>query len=753
VIALESTETDWLAAFFGGKNELKWKTLADGSARADWASQVIPWLQILKSNPDGGAVVLPIFEGGVATAWYGLAPTGRWLTQLAEELQAWVGPTYSDFSGSFYELSDADPMELAIRSRFGPFAIKFSATSDGDRSAVRTLLKLYHAAVARRPLVVNRGQRPFGRIRGDFDRALLARNEVNARSLLDEMVSSGRVSAEQRKCLDIRLLAGLGKFDQIARDHGLLHSIADIPLPPQTLLDVLEALYCTHIEPIESSGFEAVREIFSQRIRRPYGPLFRQRRGLRHPKVLTAFLLNESLGTNPDLNISESLFDAYPSDAPQRQLGEEILDFVRRASQPTSGGNLAMAKQAMADEDYVAAFKHCVAAIPDPWATRALLRCAEELGTAAEQSQAVVLVLGAPEAVLSSLGPRDRERLERLSGSAKPSARRSLESGWVEWAEHIANGEQATANPMVVLERAMPTWDWTEYARDAAACERLAALLLNARGHAESVFREAFPHLVAFFVDGPPAPVRNFSAVYGALVKIIAWGGIASGDELRLAAIILESLVGAAPLKPVYEETVDDIIEIATANRAPSSIDWALEVTELLIMNPSPAPEIRLRFFMECLAMLQTWAHRLTSSQRAIFSMLALDYECSAVTDSLPAPSPANEGGDGDDGGLERFTGLVGIYTLSEAAGRRACDLLGLLMPLARVELNSDLVATQKLEGLARSADVFAFAWRKSSHPAFYCAKAARGDRELAMPPGGGAASIVRTVLEHVRMR
>jgi hypothetical protein len=562
------------------------------------------------------------------------------------------------------------------------------------------------------------------------------------------MVGSGRVSAEQRKCLDIRLLAGLGKFERLARDHGLLHSIVDIPLPPQTLLDVVDSLYRTYVSPIETADFETVRRTFSQYIGRPYGPLFRERKGLRQPKVLTAFLLNESCATVPDLTRGESLFRAYPDDAAERQLGQAILEFIRGLSKAPTNDSHAMARQAMVDEDYLAAFDLCVGAFPDPWAVRSLLRCAEELGTAEHASIAVSLLRDAPKSAMGALGPQDLQRLERLSGPPSVEAQDRPEAGWLAWAKHVVSDVAGSPDSMLILERAVTGWSPLEYARDPQVCDQLAAVLLDARGAAEEAFRNAFPQLVAFFVEGQPAPTRGFSSVYLALIKIIAWGGIASADELRLAASILEALVEVAPAKSVYEEALDDILEIAKANRAPSTVDWALEVSELLILNPSPAPESRLRFFMESLSMVQAWAHRLSSSQRAVFAMLARDYGCPEVTGGLPETPKLDDETEGAGDALRGFTGLVGIYTLSEAAGRRARELLGLLLPLARVELNSDLVATDRLEGLARSADIFAFAWRKSSHPAFYCAKAARGDRELAMPAGGGAASIVRTVLQ-----
>jgi hypothetical protein len=65
----------------------------------------------------------------------------------------------------------------------------------------------------------------------------------------------------------------------------------------------------------------------------------------------------------------------------------------------------------------------------------------------------------------------------------------------------------------------------------------------------------------------------------------------------------------------------------------------------------------------------------------------------------------------------------IGIYTLAEAAGSRAKAALEKLFPGCKVVVNSDLVATPQLTSLAKSADMFVFAWKSSSHQAFYCVK------------------------------
>ena len=72
------------------------------------------------------------------------------------------------------------------------------------------------------------------------------------------------------------------------------------------------------------------------------------------------------------------------------------------------------------------------------------------------------------------------------------------------------------------------------------------------------------------------------------------------------------------------------------------------------------------------------------------------------------------------------------------------------MFPGSIVEVNSDLVATDKLRTLARTADMFVFAWKSSSHAAFYCIKEELPTGEPIWAAGKGTASIMRAVLDNL---
>lgn len=58
-----------------------------------------------------------------------------------------------------------------------------------------------------------------------------------------------------------------------------------------------------------------------------------------------------------------------------------------------------------------------------------------------------------------------------------------------------------------------------------------------------------------------------------------------------------------------------------------------------------------------------------------------------------------------------------------EPAGQRAASLVENRCQDVRVELNHDHECTKRLINLARTTNLFVFAWKSSKHQAFYCVK------------------------------
>jgi hypothetical protein len=182
-------------------------------------------------------------------------------------------------------------------------------------------------------------------------------------------------------------------------------------------------------------------------------------------------------------------------------------------------------------------------------------------------------------------------------------------------------------------------------------------------------------------------------------------------------------------------------------------LPWSLDVGEALAILPCPsaeAREARLRLFLQVLGQAAGFAHRLAPADLLPIETLAKDHGVgSEAVTALKREAATADAGSASLPNLDGKT--IGIYTLAEAAGSRAKAALEDLFPGCKVIVNSDLVATAQLTSLAKAADLFVFAWKSSSHQAFYCVKDALAGKEPIWAPGKGTASILRAVLEQVR--
>lgn len=748
--ALLPQDRYWLESFFSGRNALKWEALAGHDAPPAWLEQVLPWVASFSGTGGRLPIVLPVFGSDGPFQWYGMALDEAGANALAHELTAFIGPSFSDFRGSPIHFDPDDGIERALQERFGRFVFRFGPVNAAAASNIAVALQLYLNLLRRRPDIPDRTQRPFGKIRAEFDRALLAGNESDARVLRDELVASGRVDAEQQKYLDIRMLAGLGRQNHLAHDYPLVKSVLGLSLPAQTIADLVGALYATYIAEIEDCGDDdAVLAAFRSEIADNFGPLFVERKGVKHPSVLKAFMLYELVQAEPNRERCQAIISAYPDDD-GHMLVERWAE--RLVSVPLSRTDLfEVARQALADEDYEMALRLSFDAFPDSWTYSAMLRCAMEIGEEEISRRVLAAVDEAPEAEREKWSKRDLDRLRQLrsensekpeEGAVPPIRPNRPQSNWLSWVRYVESGSHDRP-PLQVLEEALPRWSVESYASDPDGCRELAERIGNAGGAAELTFRDAFALLVEFFVDRPASSVRGFGPLYSMLIRIVAWNGMVSANELELASAVMQALVSLAPSKGDYAEALDAYAEILAANNAPGNVDWALNAAEMLALHASPDRESRLRFFMAVVEMARSCAHRLRAVQHEILSLLAKDYGCSDLLDAFPSRESATQG----LAPRTDFTGLIGIYTLTEPAGQRARNFLRDLLPQARVEVNADHVATDKLKNLAANADIFVFAWKSSKHQAYFAAKDARGSKPTLLPLGKGSASILGCVL------
>jgi hypothetical protein len=752
---LPPREQDWLERFFASPNELSWNSLLDGSAPSEQADQVYRWLGHLNGERLGVPIVLPFVRGGQVTGWYATTQGAAGGYELGDEINAWLGPTWLS---RFERVPDdaADQMATALRDRFGGTVYRFTGPNEAAMQTISARLADFAALLDRKPKTTRAPMRPVGAIRSDFDRALLAGDEAEAEAMIAELKETGRLNEENLKYLEVRLSAGLGLWPQIARDHWLIKTLADLALPPQILADLIEALYRTYIDEVEATGDPAsVRETFARQVALPYPKLFASRRGIRTPRVLKAFALYEQLQPSPDGAIIDALLELLPAGT------DTSLFEAQPLAQPAGlvPTSLDDADEAFDDGQFDRAFEFYLRLPASKKSLSRLVSCVGMIGTDEARDRLLAVVGDAEPELVQSLAPAIQAKIEslakaRTSAASSPSAlapQAASTNPWMRWAEQLAEGNDlGTAEREV--QSARTNWDATEIRESGNLAQEFADILGGLNGDAAAIARAAVPQIFAsFFPDG----LNAFPAakpIASLLFLLIAMDETLSRADLDLLAQLTSLMIEQGLSSSDYVSLMGDLEDIQKRIGSYAYLPWSLDVSEALAILPSPSNEARdarLRFFLQLLGQAAGFAHRLTPADLVPIETLAKDYGVGPeAVGGLKRDVEADEAASADLPNLDGKT--IGIYTLAEAAGNRAKEALQQLFPGCKVVVNSDLVATAQLTSLAKAADLFVFAWKSSSHQAFYCVKDALAGKEPIWAPGKGTASILRAVLDYL---
>lgn len=761
---LSAEQISVLRDFFASPNELTWESLLDGSAPPELAEIVRSWLIELADPDKRTPLVLPLVKSGEVAFWYATTRTSEGGRELASELRGWLGPTYL----SIFEATPANlcnPNASALSRQSGGIVWRFTGANRAARTSIAKRLSDYIGILRQRPKQVNAATRPVGAIRADFERALVAKDAAAAERYIVELKETGRLNEENLRYLDVRLCAGLGLWPQIARDYWLIHTMSDLALPPRILADIIEALYRTYIDPIEAIGdAAALLATFEIEVAKRYPRLFASRRGIRTPRVIKAFLLFEQLQSRPSREIINELSVLLGGGK-----GFQAFSLPPHSEPEVTADPETAADEAFDDLQYDRAFAFYAVLPLTKKVLGRLLTCAQFIDTDETRLRLMSVVEKADSNLIDALTPVMRDKLAAIITSepqsiadvwavgakhAAPPPGRPVSSpldNWMAWAEQLERDEDLPRAERA-LDTAVTNWTTANFRSAAGKCREFANIVGNLSGHASVIARRAVPQMLESFFPGDEPLDPSRKPIAEMLFVVVAMDDGLSAVDLDILGQLLNILLSLGLSGDEYISIIKDLEDVQDRVRSYANLSWSLDICETLAVSPAQsdaARAARLSFFHRILGYAQTFAHRLGLQDFLLMELLARDFEVDpSSVDALKRADASKE----PDAPLVDLSGkLIGIYTLATAAGARAKASLEKIFPGSTVEVNSDLVATEKLRNLARTADLFVFAWKSSSHAAFYCVKDELPSGDPIWAAGKGSASIMRAVLDNVR--
>ncbi|MER2507991.1 MAG: protein DpdD [Amaricoccus sp.] len=658
--------------------------------------------------------VFPARDADGALVFYAAVSTPAEWRKLQPLLVAFVGPTLTDFAGAPQRLDPTRPVEQALLAAGVTDAARLrpGRFPQGEQAALRALLRLV-ALLEGAPVLAMARPEPTARLLAMLQDALNAGDITEAWRIHGLLREESRLEAVNLLQLEMKILSDSSDWGAV-RWHDRFETLALAGPSPAIAEVLLEAIYwTTAYDP--SEGQERSRE-----------------QVLADPAVEFARLLLPGAPetTKPAVQRLRNLLSPAPSDEPRSEVG---LTGAATAEVPAEAPfppeevppEETWAEAPLDPAERARAAFLTVAGMPPEGNAAADANLIEALAVLSDEARADLLRRPMNLAVWQEVTER--------SGEYRPP------QDWSEWVDALARED---FDAIEVAARGATAWRLADQDLDPAVARALAARIeAIPYGLAEERFGAAIPYLVQWAQSDPRWPRQSLCSFYLAILVRMALSARRGETALRSAAGLLEGALRCGLALAEYRDALDAAEDICVEGLSRTSAYDALEIVEI-VRGVTPADADHLQAFsVNVVSVLAGLASRLTEGQRLALGALAREAGVElGLTEAVAQPEPL--------AGPSLSGKILGIYTLTEAAGRQAEALLRAAIPGLVVDLNHDHGGSAALAAMVARADLVVVAWASAKHAATEFIKARRGGRPLTYAAGKGATSILRAVEE-----
>ncbi len=683
--------------------------------------------------------IVPVVSSSGLT-WYGCAEHAVQARELQDLLLSWVGPSWTDFSGGQAVLNENQWPEGLLKKAFGSYVFRLRLLKASDAGVVSQRIAAMFGALRRKPAVSESAFRSKGQLRADLDRALVLGDAVRAEHVVAILGRTGRMTAENLRFVEIRVLAGLDRWEQLYAIPDI-RILCELRLPPETFADIVEAIYRHYIDEHERLGdLDSAISIVKTSAFRVFSSVFRTRRDATRAVVLKAFLLWELAADEPSEESCKALLSGLDSNSINTRFKAAIDRLIPTLA---SGRTLAGAERAFNDEKYDEALSAYLSVPIALQVVSPLLRCARMIDTPEAAQLTLAHIAHAPAELQLIVTERYGSLLAKVRAT---SERQDVGMGrtWVSWLTTVLGGADRTAAVETAREGAR-SWSVDDFAADTRSVQKLVESLSDWAIEDAGFVEQIYPSLYEAFIGGEQPVRTSLRNLYSAMLSIVRLRPGVARSELDLAKDAVAMALACNPSGDIYRTIVTELIGLMKDVASFSTLDWAIDICDELSASVCPDPALRQQFVWLVFATAEKFRQRLTAIQ--VKTLRLLGAELDSTLSALATVGESTETGFASvENGLNA---RIALYTLDEQAASRAQTRLQALFPLASIEVNSDTVCTDRLKVLARTSTVFAFSWKTSTHAAFYCVKDHLGaSTSLCMPKGSGSTSLFRAIYE-----
>lgn len=667
-----------------------------------------------------GALV-PVAAGSEVLILVVAASQGDW-RRLAPLIKAFAGPTLTSFDGLPTPLPIGLPANSSIMSANPAVTgvIRMPSARKGQIAALRALARL-RETLGRAPDLRRDAAEPTSWLLARFqDHLNLGRIEPAGR-VLSRLRSELRLDALNLGALDVQLKATAGDWPAIVA-MPIFAGLCLARRTPATTRLLLEALYRVHVEgSFEAGDAEATRSQYENIVRASARPML----------------------SPPPGPVGDAVWRLLALEAWIDPARVDLADAVA-----TSGADLSWLSSRIAGPGQT---EPTVEPAPQQASLDVARTALTELGRT-DSLDAVAAALSA----LSHLSADDLARLQAaepfrslLNTAEAEAASVGLPENWTAWFRLIP--EEAFTSALDVARAGQSEWPIDKTLSDPVQINALLAAIEAAQNDAVAAERSshALPHLVAWLQRDPEFPRPALRPIYSVLLTLLVLGPARGRTTHESSYLLIHALLATGLDLEAYRELIADVRELSGDGFGVDMAYWILEVVEDFMRAATPDNAAREDFLHEVLSKLAPLYARLSTLQREMVGVFALELGWSLAALGV---TPAIQNAATVDGLAARFAGKrIAIYSLTEATARQAKAAIEKAAPGVWVDCNSDHGGTQQLKALAENADLFVMVWQSAKHAATDFIRANRSsDRPLIYAAGRGVSSILRAIDDHV---
>ncbi len=557
----------------------------------------------------------------------------------------------------------------------------------------------------------------------DFRLALIRKDDDAARLLLDEIILTGHVSAENLRHLRLEYLAA---FERWAEMRALPHlrTMLQARRPRAVSETLMRMVWWTELVGTESLS---PRQAFAERnVMGTYGPLLRSVRVPSTPAGRLVGFLCASV--DADVDRQDEIIGSAVDDAEQSRLRALVADVV------TPPPPVAPKPDPLVTEFEAGRYSTVIDSfLAEPSARYADLAVQAVLESGAlEHARNVFLAVteldAVGELILGRRARRDLEDLERLASDSC--------TGWLDWSVRLAD-DARWADAGSVLRNSAGSWHAVG-SLDAKQIDLICGALIGAVGGTNDDQLRA--SLDIFCQEAVSQLSRGSANEFSRTVLLLLseqenFSEMVRGSYLDLFAAWLE----VGPSRSEYEDVIELTSKIWMRVRSPNAIGWAISILEASTNAPCPQSEVRTNFAAQVINEIRAKYHSSASLRERA--------EIEDLAEQLGLPSQPIEASEVERDLWAKLNGKsVGVYShlpraksLLESRLRRLCNI-------SEVEGNADEVGTPALRAMASRVDyLVVHAW-KASHSATQAIDAVRPREEQIFPVQKGVTGFLRAL-------